>query len=90
VALACIAVMLAPSWDTRAQPLSAMAMAKVYRDPLRIVREQPITTRHPGEPLAPTRRDDAIDALQRAALAADRPSSRCAADSERSGFHSRP
>ncbi|WP_185822528.1 hypothetical protein [Xanthomonas sp. GW] len=88
MALACIAVMLAPSWDTRAQPLSAMA--EVYRDPLRIVREPPITTRHPGAPLAPIKRDDSIDALQRAALAADRPRSRCAADSERSGFHSRP
>jgi hypothetical protein len=88
VALACIAVMLAPSWDTRAQSLSAMAEA--CRDPLRIVREQSITARPPGASLAATRRDDSIDALQRVALAAGRPRSRCAADPERSGFHSRP
>ncbi|MBN6114032.1 hypothetical protein [Xanthomonas bonasiae] len=80
--------MLAPSWDTRAQSLSAVAEA--CRDPLRTAREQPITPRPPGTPLAPARRDDSIDALQRVALAAGRLRSRCAADPERSGFHSRP
>ncbi|MBB4125854.1 hypothetical protein GGR77_001125 [Xanthomonas translucens] len=83
--MACIAVMLAPAWDTRAQPLSAMA----HRDALRTVRE-PVMTRHPDAPLAPTRRTHSIDALQRVALAVGRPRSRCAANPERSGFASCP
>lgn len=91
LALACIAVALAPSWDAPAMPGMVDAMADVRHDPLRIAGTLPIAAGHAAAPLPPAQRGGSADSVERIALAAGGSAlSHRAAGSGRCGLHVRP